>query len=74
MSTDRYAAWRAPAPAPPPASQPQQDAILAELARLGWTAERKAAALTARYGCTHAVQLDSVQARAFLAYLQEQQP
>lgn len=76
MST-RYttpATWRAPAPAPPPSTLVQQDAILGELARLGWPAERKAAVLTDRYGCTHAVQLDTCQAAAFLTYLRGLQP
>lgn len=73
-TTDRYAAWRAPAPTPPPASLAQQDAILAALAQRGWTAERKAAYLADRWGVTHACQLDAQQARAFLAYLQAAPP
>jgi hypothetical protein len=76
MST-RYtvpAAWRTPAPAPPPSTLGQQDAILRELARLGWSAERKAAYLTDRFSCTHAVQLDTCQAAAFLTYLRGLHP
>jgi predicted 3-demethylubiquinone-9 3-methyltransferase (glyoxalase superfamily) len=72
MTPDRYAAWRAPAPTPPAASLDQQYAITDQLARLGWSVERRAAWLTDRWGVTHACQLDTAQAREFLAYLQAQ--
>ena len=70
--TNRYtvpAAWRTPAPAPPPSTRGQQTAIVRELARLGWTDARRAAHLTSRYGYTDVAQLDTLQAAAFLIYL-----
>jgi hypothetical protein len=76
MST-RYtvpAAWRTPAPAPPPSTLGQQDAIYEQLHRLGWTDVRRAAHLTDRYGYTHVTQLDTLQAAAFLIYLRGLHP
>ena len=78
MTPDRYrtpTTWRAPAPQPPPSTLAQQDAIYQELnTRLGWTDARRAAYLANRWGYTHVTQLNTLQAAAFLIYLQEQQP
>jgi hypothetical protein len=68
------AAWRTPAPAPPPSTRGPQTAIVRELARLGWTDARRAAHLTSRYGYTDVAQLDTLQAAAFLIYLRGCRP